>query len=115
MDDVAAVAAVALAGDAHVGRALSLTGPEVLTRVALVEQLGAALGQELRFVGSSRDEAVAALAEAMGDDAAWYVDAVLAGFAGNDPTPDPTVEEVVGRPATTFARWAAAHVGRFRH
>ncbi len=115
MDDIAAVAAAALAGDAHVGRALPLTGPEVLTRVALVEQLGAALGRALRFVESSRDEAVAALADAMGDDAAWYVDAVLAGFAGNDPVPDPMVEEVLGRPATTFARWAADHTGRFRH
>ena len=96
------------------GRALSLTGPEVLTRVALLDRLGTALGRELRFVESSRDDAVAALAEAMGEDAGWYVDTVLAGFAEHPPEPDPTVEEVLGRPATTSARRAAAHADRFR-
>jgi uncharacterized protein YbjT (DUF2867 family) len=114
MDDIAAVAAAALAGDDHVGRALSLTGPEVLTRVALLDRLGTALGRELRFVESSRDEAVAALAGAMGEDAGWYVDTVLAGLDEHPPAPDPAVEEVLGRPATTFARWAATHADRFR-
>ncbi len=113
-DDIAAVAAAALGGDDHVGRALPLTGPEVLTRVALLDRLGAALGRRLRFVESSRDDAVAALAEAMGEDAGWYVDTVLAGLAEHPPEPDPTVEEVLGRPATTFARWAADHADRFR-
>lgn len=115
MDDIAAVAAVALAGDDHVGRALSLTGPEVLTRTALLDRLGAALGRELRFVESSRDEAVAALAGAMGEDAAWYVGTVLAGLDEHAAEPDPTVEEVLGRPATTFARWATTHADRFRN
>ena len=114
MDDIAAVAAVALAGDEHIGRALSLTGPETLTRVELLDRLATALGRELRFVESTRDEAVAALAEAMGEDAGWYVDAVLAGSAEHAPGPDPTVEQVLRRPATTFARWAAAHADRFR-
>ncbi len=113
MDDVAAVAARALADDAHFGRALSLTGPEVLTRVQLVEQLAAALGREVRFVEASRDEAVAALADAMGEDAGWYVDAVLAGLAAHPASTTATVRQVTGRDATPFARWATDNAARF--
>jgi uncharacterized protein YbjT (DUF2867 family) len=113
MDDVAAVAAAVLTADTHVGRALSLTGPEVLTRVELVRQLGEALGREVTFVEASRDETVAALASAMGENAAWYVDTVLVGLAQYTPTATSTVEDVTGRPATTFARWAARSAERF--
>ncbi len=113
MDDIAAVAARALADDARLGRALSLTGPEVLTRVQLVEQLAAALGREVRFVEASRDEAVAALIDALGGNAGWYADTVLAGFAGYPASATATVRQVTGRDATPFARWAAANAARF--
>lgn len=113
MDDIAAVAARALLDDVHVGRALSLTGPQVLTRVELVEQLSVALGRPVAFVEVSRDEAVAALADAMGADAEWYVDNVLAGFAGYPASTTRTVEDVTGRPATTFARWAVDNADGF--
>ncbi len=113
MDDIAAVAARALADDARLGRALSLTGPEVLTRVQLVEQLAAALGREVVFVEASRDEAVAALVDVMGEDAGWYVDAVLAGLAAHPAATTATVQQVTGRAATPFARWAADNAARF--
>jgi uncharacterized protein YbjT (DUF2867 family) len=114
MDDIAAVAARVLLDGSHVGRALPLSGPELLTRVDLVRLIGAALGRDVAFIQVSRDEAVAALADEMGDDAEWYVDTILGGFAAHPPEPTSTVAEVVGRPAMTFARWARDNADRFR-
>lgn len=62
----------------------------------------------------SRDEAVAALAAGMGQDAAWYVDTILAGDVGNPVEADTLVEDVTGRPATTFAQWARRHAADSR-
>jgi uncharacterized protein YbjT (DUF2867 family) len=116
MDDVAAVAAAALTADegTYNGRALSLTGPETLTRLELVQRIGDALGRHIPFVTVSRDEAVEAFASAMGDTAAWYVDNVLAGFAEHPVPANRVVQEVTGAPATTFADWAHSHAHLFR-
>ncbi|WP_442941673.1 hypothetical protein [Nocardia sp. NBC_00416] len=58
MDDIAAVAAVALTEVGHLGKAYPLTGPEKLTRADLVRELAAALGREIGFVPSSREETI---------------------------------------------------------
>lgn len=113
MNDVAAVAATALVEPGHAGKAYSLTGPAVLTRVELVRQLGVALGRDIAFVTVSRAEAVAVLAAAMGENAGWYVDNVLAPSAVDPAYATRVVEEVTSLPATTFAAWAADNVGRF--
>lgn len=113
MDDIAAVAATALLRDGHAGKSYPLAGPESLSRTELARQLGHALGREIPFVQVSRAEAVEALAPAMGDSAGWYVDNVLAHSGRQSAAAMRTVEEVTGRPATTFARWAAEHTGDF--
>ncbi|WP_024801504.1 NAD(P)H-binding protein [Nocardia sp. BMG51109] len=114
MDDIASVAATALLTEAYIGRSCALAGPEILTRTDLVGQLADALGRDIAFRRSSREETVTALAPTMGDTAPWYVDNVLYGF---DPRPAdlPTtsVPDITGRPATTFARWAADNAERF--
>lgn len=113
MDDVAAVAAAALLGTGHEGKAYSLTGPEALTRVELARQIGVAVGREVPFVTVSRAEAVELLAATMGENAGWYVDNVLAPSAAASVQVTSTVEEITGRPATTFAAWASAHADQF--
>jgi len=64
--------------------------------------------------GATREETIAVLTPAMGDTAAWYVDNFLTSF-GVAPSdlPVTSVQEVTGRPATTFARWAADNAARF--
>jgi len=114
MDDIARVAAAALQTDAHIGEALSLTGPEMLSRVELAERVGEAIGEPVTFVTVSRDEAVAEMSQTMGDDAAWYVDTALAGLIDNPAVVTTTVADVTGRPATTFGQWAAANAAAFR-
>lgn len=114
MDDIARVAAAVLLSGGHVGRALSLTGPEVLTRVELAARIGRAIGTPVEFVTVTRDEAVAEMAAVMGEDAAWYVDTILAGCVGNPIATTTVVEDVTGHPATTFAAWARANASAFR-
>ncbi|MGW5385940.1 NAD(P)H-binding protein [Nocardia sp. NPDC003963] len=109
MDDIAAVAAVALTQEGHLGRAYALTGPEKLSRADLVREIAGALGREIGFVRATRAETVRALTPAMGDNAQWYVDNVLIGLDAHTLAPNRVAEEILGRPATTFAQWAARY------
>ncbi|MBF6331602.1 NAD(P)H-binding protein [Nocardia transvalensis] len=113
MDDIARVAAAVLTQDGHAGVTYTLTGPETLTRVERVRQLGVALGCELSFVTVPREEAIALLEPQMGEFAAWYVDG-LAAMAEHPQRATTTVADLTGRPATTFAEWAAANADEFR-
>ncbi|WP_214406773.1 NmrA family NAD(P)-binding protein [Pseudonocardia lacus] len=114
MDDIARVAAACLLTDAHVGRALSITGPEVLTRVELAERIGEALGEPVVFETVTRDVAVAEMTEVMGPEAEWYVDTILAGAVDNPVQVSTAIEDVTGKPATTFAQWARDNAAVFR-
>jgi len=49
----------------------------------------------------------------MGEYAGWYLDG-RAELVGNPQLPTTAVADVLGRPATTFAQWADAHVDEFR-
>ncbi|NKY85087.1 NAD(P)H-binding protein [Nocardia veterana] len=109
MADIAAVAAVALLGTGHEGESYSLAGPEVLTRAELVRQLGVAIGREIPFVQVSRERTIEVLTPTMGDTATWYVDSVLGGMTENPQEPVHSVAELTGKPATSFAEWAATH------
>ena len=113
LGDIAAVAATALLEDGHVGREYELTGPETLTRAEMVRQIGAALGREVPYVELGHEEAVAALEPSMGEFARWYVDGMKQ-LTEHPQQVTRTVEEITGRPGTTFAQWAARKVGEFR-
>jgi uncharacterized protein YbjT (DUF2867 family) len=123
-DDLAAVAAVALLDDGHAGRAYDLTGPETLTVREQVAAIAAALGEEVRLEEVSPEEALELLTRQGG----WAAENApfLLGYEGFSPdteipdygpeelAPLPTVEQVTGRPARSFARWAADHAADFR-
>ncbi|MCM6773723.1 NAD(P)H-binding protein [Nocardia sp. CDC159] len=113
MDDIARVAATVLTQDGHAGATYTLTGPQTLTRAERVRQLGAVLGRELSFVTVSHEEAVALLEPMLGDFARDYVDGLALGV-DHPHRANTTIADVTGRPATTFAEWAAAHADQFR-
>ncbi|GAB2691367.1 NAD(P)H-binding protein [Nocardia thraciensis] len=113
MDDIARVAATVLTQDGHDGVTYTLTGPETLTRAERVRQLGAALGRDLSFLTVSRAEAIGMLQPTMGEFAEWYVDG-LASMVDDPQVATTAVADLTGRPATTFAEWAAANADRFR-
>ena len=113
LDDIAAVAATALLEEGHTGRAYELTGPETITRGDRVRLIGEALGRDIPFVELTHDEVVRELSKVMGEYTGWYFD-VVAALAEAPQRAVMTVEDVTGRPATTFAQWAVAHADQFR-
>jgi len=113
LGDIAAVAARVLIEDGHVGKKYELTGPEALKRADLARLIGQAIGRDVRFEELTREQAIEALWPSMGEWAAWYVDG-LAQLVDSPQMPLPTVEKITGRPATTFAQWAARHAADFR-
>jgi uncharacterized protein YbjT (DUF2867 family) len=113
--DIGAVAGAVLAAGGYGGQALTVTGPEVLTPRALVHTIGAAIGKDIRLIELSEAEAREQW------QASGYPEEVIEFFVwalGNTPTVGytvaPTVEQVTGRPARTFAQWAAEHADVFR-
>ncbi|MDT7801191.1 MAG: hypothetical protein QOI78_4624, partial [Actinomycetota bacterium] len=111
--DIAAVAVQALAGG-HDGEILDLTGPAALRPADQVAVLAGVLGRDLRCVGLTNDETRAELEASMPREyveAFWnfYVEGAL-----DEATVHPAVPEVTGRPARTFADWAAAHADALR-
>ncbi|MEU4322445.1 NAD(P)H-binding protein [Nocardia fluminea] len=112
--DIGAVAAVALLEDGHAGHAYNLTGPQALTPPQRLTILGEAAGREITFATITHQQAVERLM-ATGVSKA-DADYVIGWYAESSPesyTVDPTVEQVLGRPARTFAQWAAEHGHRF--
>jgi uncharacterized protein YbjT (DUF2867 family) len=113
--DIAAVTAIALTEEDHAGKCYTITGPEVLTPRKLLCLIGEAIGRNLNFVELSEEEA------RKGWQEAGFPDEVIEFFVwahGNTPaigyTVRPTVEELTGRPARTFAQWASEHAADFR-
>ncbi|MEU3301612.1 NAD(P)H-binding protein [Streptomyces sp. NPDC006678] len=112
--DIAAVAALALTGSGHEGRAYTLSGPEALLPADRARILGEVLGRTLRFEALSDEEARAVLEARMPVE---YVDAFFGFFAEGtlDESPVlPAVGDLTGRPPRTFAQWAQAHADAFR-
>ena len=112
--DIGAVAATALAGRAHDGQALSLSGPEPLTPGDQVATLARVLRRPLRYEPLADDEARAGMAE---NTPPPVVDALFRFFSEgeyDDSVVLDTVEAVTGRPPRSFAQWADAHAGQFR-
>ncbi|WP_327289978.1 NAD(P)H-binding protein [Streptomyces sp. NBC_01198] len=111
--DVAQVAATVLRGEEHAGRTYELTGPAALSPRERAAAIGTAIGEPVDFVEQSRAEAREQMLGFMPEP---VVDATL-GILG-EPLPAEQavasdVERVLGRPAGTFADWAAGHSAAF--
>ncbi|MGP4087886.1 NAD(P)H-binding protein [Streptomyces sp. KR55] len=114
-DDIAEVAAAALReGGQHAGQTYELTGPALITPRQQAEAVGDALGEPVRFVEQTRDEARAQMLRFMPEPVVETTLSIL-----GEPTPaeqriSPDVERVLGRTPGTFADWARRHVAAFR-
>lgn len=113
--DIADVAIAALTSGDHVGAAYDLTGPETLTQVEQVRTLGAAVGRDVRWEEMPVEEARAELL-ARGWDPEFLENglAYWASLVDRPETVTGAVEEITGKPARTYAQWAADHVADFR-
>lgn len=117
--DLAEVGARALLGEGLedlAGRRLVLTGPQSLTFEEMVADIGEAVGRNLSYQEVPAEAAKRAIvAHGLPEP---FVAALLALQA--EATRQPAfvsgeVEKVLGRPASTFAQWAADHAAEFRN
>ncbi|MFH8632205.1 NAD(P)H-binding protein [Streptomyces lydicus] len=113
-DDIAEVAAAALREDGHAGGVYELTGPALSTPRQRAEAIADALGEPLRFIEQTRDEAGAQMLQFMPESVVQTTLAIL-----GEPTPgeqriSPDVERVLGRAPRTFSAWAQRHIAAFR-
>jgi uncharacterized protein YbjT (DUF2867 family) len=111
--DIADVAAAVLREPGHSAQVYDLTGPEAITPRDQAEALGAALQSELTLVELTREQAAEHMARFMPP-------AVIEGTLDilGEPLPaeqqvSPDVEKILGRPAGTFAEWAARNAPAF--
>lgn len=113
-DDIAAVAVEALTSDRHDRRTYVLTGPETVTQAEQVRIIGTAVGRDVRWEDVPAEAVRPMLVEAFGNPA--FADAALASWATMVEKPERVTDDVatvLGRPARTFAQWAADHAADF--
>jgi uncharacterized protein YbjT (DUF2867 family) len=114
--DVAAVAARALVDPAHAGHSYVLTGPQSLTQRDKVRLIGEAIGKKLSFEELPPEQIrQAMLAQGLPEDVPDRLLGSLADYAKEPGPSSDTVDQVLGRPALTFAEWAAEHAAAFRN
>ncbi|MEV8441934.1 NAD(P)H-binding protein [Actinosynnema sp. NPDC051121] len=124
--DIAAVAATALTTDGHAGQTYTLTGPEALSPRDKVRHLADATGRDLRFEELTPHQArelwtahppslqLYRVAPGGPEEKADFVLTLYGNVPESGSTVSDTVERVTGRPARTFAEWAAEHADAFR-
>ncbi|MER6223591.1 NAD(P)H-binding protein [Streptomyces sp900105755] len=124
--DIAAVAAAALRADGiggagghggtggHGGRVYELTGPEPVSPRQQAAVISAALDEEVAFVELSREEAHAAMARFMPEEAVAGTLDVLGAPLPAESRVSADVATVLGRPAGGFAGWVGRNLPAFR-
>lgn len=108
--DVADVIARAMVDDSLLGRKVPITGPESLRIDQLVAIIGETLQRPLGFHEVPAEMAAAGMI-AYGLDQR-FVDALMARYAREIERPiaaNTNVEDILGRPALSFATWVADH------
>lgn len=112
--DPADIAAAVLRQDQHAGRIYELTGPVLTTPRQRARAIGEALGQPIRFVEQTRQDARAQLLRFMPEPVVEGTLAIL-----GEPTPaeqriSPDTEQILGRTPRTFDEWARRNIHAFR-
>ncbi len=112
--DIAEVAAAALREDGHAGQIYDLTGPAPVTPREQAEAIGAALGETVRFVEQTLEQARAQMLSFMPADVVETTLAILGAPTPAERRVSPDVEKVLGRAPSTYADWARTNVAAFR-
>ncbi|MBC7268061.1 MAG: NAD(P)H-binding protein [Streptomyces sp.] len=113
-DDIAEVAAVALREDGHAGRSYELTGPALVTPREQAAALGDALGEPVRFVELTREQAREVMLAFLPEPVVETTLAILGAPTPAEQRISPDAERVLGRPPRTFADWARRYAAAFR-
>src|SRR5207245_9911999 len=106
--DIAAVAAAALTAPGHEGKKYVLTGPEALGYGDVARIIGKAVGRPVEYVAESLEEARERLVRAGAPPSMIESTLALAAYQrAGGPTAEvsKTVEEILGRPPRSFAKF----------
>ncbi|MFC5183563.1 SDR family oxidoreductase [Actinomadura harenae] len=112
--DIAAAAAAVLLQDGHNGATYVLTGPEALTPRQRAAAIAEALGEPVRFVEQTREEAHAQMSRFMPEPVVEGTLAILGEPTTAERSVGPDLTGLLGRPATPFAVWAQHNAPAFR-
>ncbi|MFD6396039.1 SDR family oxidoreductase [Nocardia sp. NPDC060249] len=107
--DIAAVAAVTLREDGHHGRAYTLTGPAVITPRDQAAAVAEAIDTPITFLELTADEAKQNMLRFMPEPVADHTLTILGTPTDEEQQVSIDIEDVLGRPATTYAQWARRH------
>lgn len=112
--DIAAAAAAELRRPGHGGRTFVLTGPQAISPREQAAAIAAAVGQPVRFVEQTREEALAAMLGFMPAAVAEATLDILGSPTAEEQQVSPHVEELTGRAPRSFGEWASRNVAAFR-
>jgi len=112
--DIAEVAAAVLREPGHGGKVYTLTGPEPVSPRQQAAAIAAAVGEPVRFVELTREEARGRMLGYMPGPVVDATLGVLGTPSADEQTVTPDIERVLGRPARTFADWAARNAAAFK-
>ncbi|GAA4468371.1 hypothetical protein GCM10023170_082250 [Phytohabitans houttuyneae] len=113
-DDIAEVAAAALRDSAHDGRTYELTGPALSTPRERVADLAAALGEPIRFIEQTPDQAREQMLRYMPPPVVEGTLAILGTPTAREQRISPDVPEILGRSPRPFTAWATRNIDAFR-
>lgn len=111
--DIADVAAVALREPRHGGNIYTLTGPQSIGPRQMAAAIAQAVGESVRFVELSYDEARSRMLGYMPEPVVAATLGILGTPSADEQAINPDVERVLGRPARTFADWAIRNAAAF--
>ena len=113
--DIAEVSARVLVDSVYAGRTYVLTGPQSLTQRAKLHLISEAISRDVPWVEIAPEQfRQAMLAQGLPED---VPDRMIGYWADRVQQPGPSsdaVEQILGRPALTFAQWASEHAAAFR-
>jgi uncharacterized protein YbjT (DUF2867 family) len=112
--DIADVAAAVLRESGHEGQTYVLTGPEPVSPRQQTAAFSAALGEPVRFVELTEDEARTEMSKFMPPVVVDATLAILGAPTADEQRVDAGVERVLGRSARTFDEWAARNAAAFK-
>lgn len=112
--DIAAVTVQALRSSVHTRSIHTLTGPQSLDQSEKVRLIGAAIGRELSFQELPPEQVrQGMLAQGLPEEVPARLLGSLADYANHPGPTTSTVEDLLGRPALTFADWARDNAPAF--
>jgi uncharacterized protein YbjT (DUF2867 family) len=112
--DIAAAGAAALLETGHLGNTYELTGPAPITPRQQVAALAEELGEPIRFIEQTRAEAREQMVQFMPEQVADATLDILGAPNAAELPVSPDVQRILGRPAGTYADWAARNIAVFK-